>query len=59
MGRSEKWFIDGNILEIVSRHLYFDFTFTTAMNANESAKLLADKGKESLFDLLRTHTSWD
>ena len=51
----EKWFIDGNILEVVSRHQYFDFTFTTTMNANQSAKQLADNGKESLFDLLRTH----
>ena len=55
LGRSEKWFIDGNILEVVSRHQYFDFTFTTTMNANQSAKQLADNGKESLFDLLRTH----
>ena len=56
LGRSERWFIGGNILEVVNRYLYLGFTFTTAMNANEAAKQLAAKGKKSLFELLRAHT---
>ena len=46
LGRSERWFIGGNILEVVNRHLYLGFTFTTAMNANEAAKQLAVTGKK-------------
>ena len=38
--RSERWFIGGNILEVVNRYLYLGFTVTTAMNANEAAKQL-------------------
>ena len=56
MGRSERRFTGGNILEVVNRYLYLGFTFTTAMNANEAAKQLAVKGKKSLFELLRAHT---
>ena len=56
LGRSERWFIGGNILEVVNIHLHLGFTFTTAMNANEAAKQLAVKGKKSLFELLRAHT---
>ena len=56
LGRSERWFIGGNIVEVVNRYLYPGFTFTTAMNANEAAKQLAVKGKKSLFELLRAHT---
>ena len=56
MGRSERWFIGGNILEVVNRYLYLGFTFTTAMNANEAAKQLAVVGKKSLFKLLTAYT---
>ena len=56
LGRSERWFIGGKILEVVNRYLYLGFTFTTAMNANEAAKQLAVKEKKSLFELLRAHT---
>ena len=56
MGRSERWFIGGNTLEVVNRYLYLCFTFTTAMHANEAAKQLAVKGNKSLFELLRAHT---
>ena len=56
LGRSERWFIGGNILEVVNRYLYLGFTFTTAINANEEAKQLAVKGKKSPFELLRAHT---
>ena len=56
LGRSERWFIGGNILEVVNRYLYLGFTFTTAMNANEAAKQLAVVGKKSLFKLLTAYT---
>ena len=49
MGKSERWFIGGNILEVVNRYMYLGFTFTTAMNASEAAKQLALKGKKSLY----------
>ena len=55
LGRSEKWFIYGNFLEVVHRYFYLGFTFTTTMNANEAAKRLAVKEKKFLFDVLRTH----
>ena len=56
LGRSERWFIGGNILEVVNGYLYLGFTFTTAMNADEAAKQLAVMGKKSPFELLRPHT---
>ena len=56
LGRSERWFVGGHILEVMNRHLYLCFTFTTVMNANEAAKQLAVKGKKSLLELLRAHT---
>ena len=56
MERSERWFIGGNILEVVNRYLYLGFTFTTAMNANEAAKQLAVKGKKSVFKFFRAYT---
>ena len=56
LGRRERWFIGGNILEVVNRYLYLGFTFTSAMNANQAAKHLAVQGKKSPFEHMTAHT---
>lgn len=53
LGKSEKWYLGSEQLEVVKKYVYLGFTFTTAMSTTQSSKQLAIKGKRATFDMVR------
>ena len=53
LGGQEKWFFDGNMLEVVNNYCYLGFTFTTKLSFNLGTKHLVAKGKKALYLILR------
>ena len=53
LGQNEKWFFDGDMLEIVNHYCYLGFTFTTKLSFNLGTMHLVAKGKKALYLILR------
>ena len=54
LASTEKWHLDGKVLEIVNEYNYLGFVFTTKMSLNKGVHALASKGKKACFGCVRT-----
>ena len=48
----ERWYYDGNLLEVVNCFMYVGFTFTMLLSLHRMSSDLAKKGKHVLVSLL-------
>ena len=53
LGRWEKWFLDGNELEVVNKYCYLGYTFTTMLSFKLGTDHLVSKGKKAVYLLCR------
>ena len=47
LGKNEKWFLEGNEVEVVNSYTYLSYTFTTKLSVCQGVSLLAANGKKS------------
>jgi len=50
----EKWFLDGNELEIVNKYKYLGLTLTTMLSQNIACEEFASKAKGKIVDVMKT-----
>ena len=53
VGQREKWFFEGNALEVVNKYCYLGFSFTTMLSLRLGTNHLVAKGKRALSWLCR------
>ena len=53
LGKNEKWFLEGNEVEVVNSYTYLGYTFTTKLSVCQGVSLLAAKGKKATYDCVR------
>ena len=53
LGKTEKWFLEGNEVEVVNSYTYLGYTFTTKLSVCQGVSLLAAKGKKATYDCVR------
>ena len=53
LGEREKWYYDGERLEVVNSYCYLGFTFTTMLSGNIGTNHLVTKAKKALYLLCR------
>ena len=53
LGKREKWFYDGNRLEVVNSYCYLGFNFTTMVSAKRGTLHFATKGEKAVIQLNR------
>ena len=53
LGEREKWYFDGEILEVVNSYCYLGYTFTTMLSGNIGTAHLSTKAKKALYLLCR------
>ena len=53
LGQREKWFFEGNELEVVNKYCYLGYTFTTMLSFNLGTSHLVAKGKKAVHLLCR------
>ena len=53
LGKNEKWFLEGNEVEVVNSYTYLGYTFTTKLSVCQGVSLLAAKGKKETYDCIR------
>jgi len=51
--RNEKWFLNGDQLEVVNSYVYLGFQFTTQMSIVRGVSHFIQKGKRATFDCIR------
>ena len=51
LGQRERWFLDGQRIEVVNSYCYLGFNFTTMLSANRGTEHLATKGKKAVIQL--------
>ena len=49
----ERWFFEGDELEVVNKYCYLGFTFTTMLSFNIGTSHLVAKGKKAVYLLCR------
>ena len=58
-GAGEKWFFNGNEMEIVNSYKYLGYTLTTKLSSNSACEEYASKAKGKILDLMKTMWSLD
>ena len=53
LGKYERWFLEGNELEVVDSYTYLGCTFTTKFSLCQGVSPLAAKGKKATYDCVR------
>ena len=53
LGKNEKWFLEGNEVEVVNSYTYLGYTFTTKLSVCQGVSLLEAKGKKATYDCVR------
>ena len=54
LSAGERWYLDGNKLEVVNQYKYLGFLFTTKLSINATIEDVTDKGKQKGVHVLRT-----
>ena len=54
LGKSEKWFHKGDIIEIVNCYNYLDITLTTKLNSDTALDEFAARAKGKVVEIMRT-----
>jgi hypothetical protein len=53
LGKHEKWFYNGNPVNVVNSYTYLGFTFTTKLSFKEGTDSFVAKGKKAVFHLCK------
>ena len=53
LGKNEKWFLEGNEIEVVNSYTDLGYTFTTKFSICQGVSLLAAKRKKATYDCAR------
>lgn len=53
LGKNEKWYLNGKLLEVVNEYNYLGFVFTTKMSLKRGVDFLAVKGRRACIDCIR------
>ena len=51
LGKHEKWYHNGNSVNVVNSYTYLGFTFTTKLSYKEGTDVFVAKGKKTVFHL--------
>ena len=49
----EKWYLNGDLLEVVNSYTYLGFTLTTKLSITSAMEQIASKAKKKVMDILR------
>ena len=53
LGKHEKWYYNGNLVNVVNSYMYLGFTFTTKLSYKEGTDVFVAKVKKAIFHLCK------